>query len=337
MVRVWPDAVEVGYGALRRLRDIVYSVGESPLFISGPGKSREICESLGIRPLVVDESTSKAAEGVAAAALSCDSIVAIGGGKVIDVGKMSAERAGLPMVSVPTVLSGDGIASPIAVIDGTSHKVSVPRALVCDLEIISGAPKRHNTAGAGDLLSNISSSWDWRRAHELGRDKDFNGLAAAMSETGALALVSEEPDLRCSDTLRALCQGLLLSGAAMALAGSSKPSSGSEHKISHAMDRLFRGPGLHGEQTALAAVFTTYLQSNSHRESMISFMRKLGLPTKPADLGLSFADFARCVAEAPSTRPDRFTILEEVAPAGERLLGLIEEAFTHGSLAGQSL
>jgi len=337
MVRLWPDAVELGYQALGRLTEIVHSVGKTPLFISGPGRSREICESFADHPFIVSESTSRAVKKVIAAARSHDSIVAIGGGKAIDVGKMSAELTGLPMVSVPTVLSGDGIASPIAVIDGVSHKVSVPSALVCDLEVISGAPRRHNAAGAGDLLSNISSVWDWKRAHELGKDQDFNGLAAAMSETGALALLSEEPDLRCADTLRALCQGLLLSGVAMAIAGSSKPSSGSEHKISHAMDKLLGGAGLHGEQVALAAVFTTYLQSNSHREPMVSFMRKLGLPTKPDDLGLSFGDFARCVSEAPSTRPDRFTILEEAAPSGQPLLGLIGEAFGSRGLAGQGV
>jgi len=327
VVKLWPEIVELGPGVLAGLRDIAFSLGKNPLVITGPGRSGEICRNIFEPDFIVPGSSQEVVQEVVGLAGQRDVLVGIGGGKVVDVGKMAAHGAGLPFVSVPTVLSGDGIASPIAVIDGVSRLVSVPTGLVCDLDVLSSAPRRHTAAGAGDLLSNLSAAWDWRRAHDQGRDEDYNGLAAAMSEAGAVSLLSEEPDLRCADTMRTLCEGLLLSGAAMALAGSSKPSSGSEHKISHAMDRLFGGPGLHGEQVALAAIFTTYLQSNSHREVMLSFMRKLGLPTHPEDIGLSFADFARCVTEAPSTRPVRFSILEERAPSGPPLLGLLAEAF----------
>jgi glycerol-1-phosphate dehydrogenase [NAD(P)+] len=327
VVKVWPETVELGPGVLAGLSDIAFSFGKNPLVITGPGRSGEICRKVFEPDFIVSGSSQEVVHEVTGLAGQKDVLAGIGGGKVVDVGKMAAHGAGLPFLSVPTILSGDGIASPIAVIDGVSQLVSVPTGLVCDLDVLASAPRRHTAAGAGDLLSNLSAAWDWRMAHERGMDEDYNGLAAAMSETGAVSLLSEEPDPESPDFLRTLAEGLLLSGAAMALAGSSKPSSGSEHKISHAMDRLFGGPGLHGEQVALAAVFTAYLQSNSHREHMVSFMRKLGLPTHPEDLGLSFADFARCVTEAPSTRPDRFTILEEGAPSGPPLLGLLGEAF----------
>jgi glycerol-1-phosphate dehydrogenase [NAD(P)+] len=37
-----------------------------------------------------------------------------------------------------------------------------------------------------------------------------------------------------------------------------------------------------------------------------------GLPRTPADLGLSEDQFAQAVLHAPSTRPDRYTILEHL-------------------------
>ena len=48
---------------------------------------------------------------------SYDAVVGIGGGKTIDTAKWAAARYGIPMVSVATSLSHDGIASPVASLD----------------------------------------------------------------------------------------------------------------------------------------------------------------------------------------------------------------------------
>ncbi len=41
-------------------------------------------------------------------------------------------------------------------------------------------------------------------------------------------------------------------------------------------------------------------------------LRRYGVPRLPSDLGLTADEFAAAVAHAPSTRPDRFTILEHL-------------------------
>jgi len=50
-----------------------------------------------------------------------------------------------------------------------------------------------------------------------------------------------------SDLYATLVEGLVVSGVAMVLAGNSRPSSGAEHLISHALDR-FPIHDLHGLQ-----------------------------------------------------------------------------------------
>ena len=315
--------VEIERGALRRLSEIALSLGE-PFVITGPSRSREISP---LKPHAVVEESSWAQVEALLGEFRGSVVVAVGGGKVIDVGKALAWRAGAKLVSAPTVLSADGIASPVAVIDGSSHLLLPPHALVVDLEVVAGAPEHLTRAGAGDLAANLSATWDWRLAHREGKDPSFNGMAATLSEAGALAVVEwEGPDIRDQEFLRALAEGLLLSGFAMSLAGSSKPSSGSEHKISHALDRLYGGVGLHGEQVALASVFTTHLQGNPYRERLLGFYRALGLPTKLRDLGLSPGRFARAVVEAPGTRPDRFTVLEAKPIDEEGVLALLGPA-----------
>jgi glycerol-1-phosphate dehydrogenase [NAD(P)+] len=43
-----------------------------------------------------------------------------------------------------------------------------------------------------------------------------------------------------------------------------------------------------------------------------SCLRQHGLPRRPSDVGLTQEQFVRAVMEAPSTRPDRYTILEHL-------------------------
>ena len=112
----------------------------------------------------------------------------------------------------------------------------------------------------------------------------------------------------------ALADGLILSGLAMSTAGSSRPCSGSDHEIVHAIDHLHPqlGPN-HGELAGAASLFTTWLRGDEHVASEINVcLVRHGLPRTPADLGLTAEQFVAVVLEAPATRPDRYTILEHL-------------------------
>jgi len=121
--------------------------------------------------------------------------------------------------------------------------------------------------------------------------------------------------------LTALAEALVLSGMAMAAAGSSRPSSGADHEIMHAIDVLFPGTANHGELAGVGALFSAFLRENDRlAEQVDGCLRRLELPRLPADLGLSTEQFAEAVTYAPQTRPDRYTILEhlELDPADVR-------------------
>jgi glycerol-1-phosphate dehydrogenase [NAD(P)+] len=105
----------------------------------------------------------------------------------------------------------------------------------------------------------------------------------------------------------------VLSGLAMAAAGSSRPCSGSDHEILHAIDHLFPGTAHHGELAGAASLFTSFLRGDAGLAAGIdACLTRHGLPRTPADLGLTEAQFAQAVAHAPATRPDRYTILEQL-------------------------
>lgn len=259
--------------------------------------------------------------------------VGVGGGRVIDTFKLAAARSGTEFVACPTTIAHDGISSPVAsLLHGTpgvrrSFAASVPAGVVIDLDVVASAPERTLRAGAGDLASNLTAVLDWRLADRAGADQ-FDAFSAMIAEHAARSLF-RMTRLGDSSAQELLAQGLLLSGLAMAAAGTSRPCSGAEHLISHSLDELApdRSPGLHGEQVALGAL----IAAAAHRSPLLDELRtlfgRLALPRAPEEIGLDRGVLAQAVVAAPNTRPDRYTVLSEVVSGLTDAEALVAAAF----------
>jgi len=246
---------------------------------------------------------------------SYEAVAGIGGGRTIDVTKFAAHMAGIPMVSVATNLAHDGIASPVSSLEHESGKssygVAPPVGVVVDLDSVRTAPARLIRSGIGDAISNLSAIADWElAAAEAGEQVD--GLAVTLARSAAQAVL-HQPGTADSDEFRTvLAEALILSGMAMTVAGSSRPCSGGDHEILHAIDQLYPGAGTHGELAGVGALFCTWLRDDGGTALLSDCLARHGLPRTPADLGLSPADFTKAVLCAPGTRPGRYTILERL-------------------------
>jgi glycerol-1-phosphate dehydrogenase [NAD(P)+] len=245
-----------------------------------------------------------------------EAVAGIGGGQTIDVTKFAAHMAGIPMVAVATSLSHDGICSPISTLrheSGTgSYGVAMPVGVIVDLDRVRTAPGSLATAGIGDVIADLSAIADWElAAADLGEKVD--GLAAAMARSAAQAVLHQPGYAKSDEFLTVLAEALIMSGMAMAVAGSSRPGSGGEHEIMHAINDLFPGTGSHGELAGVGALFCTYLRGDVAQAGQIAAcLARHELPRTPGDLGMSDADFAAAVRYAPQTRPGRYTILERL-------------------------
>jgi glycerol-1-phosphate dehydrogenase [NAD(P)+] len=244
-----------------------------------------------------------------------DAVVGIGGGRTLDVAKYAASITGLPMVSVATNLAHDGIASPVASLEHDGRKgsygVQMPIAVVVDIDYVRRCPPEQLRSGVGDALSNLSAIADWELASRE-RGEPFDGVAAALARAAAESVLGRTDGFDSSGFLTALAEALVLSGLAMAAAGSSRPCSGACHEISHAIDALYPDRATHGEQVAVGALFASFLRGDGLVDELEPAYRRLGIARVPKDVGLRDDEFAAAVAEAPSTRPDRYTILEHL-------------------------
>jgi glycerol-1-phosphate dehydrogenase [NAD(P)+] len=202
--------------------------------------------------------------------------------------------------------------------------VQIPIAVVVDLDYVRRCPPEQLRSGVGDALSNLNALADWELASRE-RDEPVDGLAAALARSGAESLLHRTDELASDGFLTALAEALVLSGLAMAVAGSSRPCSGACHEISHAIDALFPGQATHGEQVAVGALFASFLRRDGALDDLDAALSRHGVPRLPADLGLSNEQFAAAVNEAPSTRPDRYTILEHLAMDEDEIRKRVDE------------
>ncbi|GAB3652460.1 iron-containing alcohol dehydrogenase family protein [Actinocorallia lasiicapitis] len=340
-----PLSIDVRRGAIASLGELladrrIATEGRVAVAV-GPGQGDTIAED--IRPTLADCEVFKVPGGTVDAAVqlgtqlrsgSYEAVVAIGGGKTIDATKYAATLAGVPMVSVATNLSHDGICSPTASLEHEKGKgsfgVVMPLAMIVDLDYVRAAPERLIRSGVGDVVSNISAVADWELAHAQ-NGEPIDRLALTVARTAAEALLYQPKSIESDDFLTVLAEGLVLSGMAMSFAGSSRPASGGDHEILHAIDQLYPGSGNHGELAGVGALFchflrTEYLGENPERARLIAdVLSRHKLPMVPGDVGLTAEQFARAVAFAPSTRPGRYTVLEYLNLDEEALLPVVRK------------
>ncbi len=322
-----PLFVDIRRGAVDRLAELLterrISADGDVMVAVGAGQGQEIWDRLSpALPkaqvfTVMDATLTSAADLQRALGQgSFDAVVGVGGGKTLDVAKYAATLAALPMVAVATNLAHDGLCSPVATLEYPhgrgSFGVSMPLAVVVDLDYVSAAPPRMVSAGIGDAVSNLSAIEDWNLAHRE-RGEPVDGLAVTFARTAAEALLHRTDGIADDDFLIALAEALVLSGMAMSVAGTSRPCSGACHEMIYAINALWPDVSNHGELAGLGALFAYFLREDDVRFSQIErCLRHQGLPRQPADIGLTEDQFVEAVMLSPSMRPDRYTILEHL-------------------------
>jgi glycerol-1-phosphate dehydrogenase [NAD(P)+] len=310
------------------------------LVVSGKSHSRELAAQLLAgthwESYVVQDNTFEEVDRLKSYAETrrYDLIVAIGGGKVLDTVKRVSYLSNINHLSVPTIISNDGLISPIAVLKNYKGKTEsipgmMPMGVVIDLTIIMNSPINYIRAASGDILSNISATNDWILAYKMERDS-INDIGFHLSRSAAHALLYfNDINLYSKPFLRMVIQGQINSGIAMSLAGTSRPCSGSEHLISHALTSMgLVDHVLHGIQVASISLFTLYLQGKLQdihlnyamaTEIPLDFTSFLAHPEA--------ADLRKIYYLSREMRPGRYTVLDEID--ADRFVQLLQKFKQH--------
>ncbi|MGD0405664.1 MAG: NAD(P)-dependent glycerol-1-phosphate dehydrogenase [Candidatus Bathyarchaeia archaeon] len=324
-----PREVIVGKGTLQRVPEVAKRLGlrgkalvmsDSICYnIAGKAVSDFLTESgLSVDFLLVKTMTTRDVLDIEdqIKELKPQVLFGVGGGTIIDAAKISSGSQNIPFISVPTTVSHDGIASPLASIKGSDKPYSIlaqaPLAIIADTDVIAQAPWRFVISGCGDVIAKFTAVKDWKLAH-LEQNEYYGEYAASLALMSA-KLVMENAELivyRRDEGLHVLLEALISCGVAMSIAGSSRPCSGSEHLFSHALDMINSHHAMHGEQCGVGSILSAYLY-RANWQRIRNTLKQIGAPTTASELGVKDVDVVKALEIAAKIRPERYTILHKL-------------------------
>ena len=253
---------------------------------------------------------------------SVTAVIGLGGGKALDVAKYVAFLGKLPYFAAPTSLSNDGFASPQSSLmvcgKRRSLAAAMPYAVVVDTAVCLGAPKHLTLSGVGDLVAKFTAIEDWKLAFRHANEP-IDDFAALLSDGSVHAFLARP--ILDEEGIRLLATSLLFNGIAMEVCNSSRPASGSEHLISHALDEISASPRPHGLQVGVATYLISLLQR--HRSDVIATLfDKTGFWEAIKADPFSRAEWLEAVRRAPAIKEAFFTVLStrDTLPEVEKAL-----------------
>jgi len=275
----FPSRVVFAAGALQRVPDEIARLeAHHALLVAGGASTQDAFDTLrgalGDRCVgVVRTSTQHGPSGVAddavrvARELNADSVVTLGGGSVIGLGKAIVQACDVPLVAIPTTYSGSEM-TPIwgRTSDGRKQTWSdvrvLPRTVVYDPELCLGMPPRLAAASGMNALAHcLEALWS----------AGANPITSVLARNGGRRLIDGLPrvienpgDL---DAHAGNLVGACLAGAALAQAGTAI-----HHRTCHVLGGGWNLP--HAETHAVVLPHSTALVA-ARRPQAMAEVRKL--------------------------------------------------------------
>lgn len=263
-----------------------------------------------------------------------DLVIGMGGGKTIDTAKIAADRAGLPVVIVPTIASTDAPCSscavrytPSGIFDAVLYQKRSPAVVLVDMDIIANAPSRFLVAGMGDALATwfeARSCNTTKSLNECGGHSTLAGIGIArlcydtLLEYGVPALIANEEHV-ISPALNNITEAnILLSGIGFESCGIA---------CAHAVHNGFTvlpetHTFYHGEKVAFGVLTGLNLTgARQHEvEEVYGFCESIGLPTTLHDIGITDPSPTKLMKVAEEACKEGSSIYKEAGDINAKML-----------------
>ena len=346
-------------GAINKIPDIVKGEGAESVFMlcdlntygSAGEKVERLLTDAGITVkkyvFPTDEIIEPDEKAVGSAVMhyeNADMIIGVGSGVINDLGKTVDVIADKTYMIVGTAPSMDGYASGTVSMVRDGHKTTIktkcPEIIIGDLDVLSEAPIDMLRAGVGDILAKYISICEWRIGTVV-KDEAYCEAAANMVKEALHQVVSNAEKLMKRDhtVVKAVMEGLILSGIAINYAESTRVVSGAEHYYSHLWDMRgleFGTPvHLHGIQcgTATIEVMRAYeilKRITPDREKALSYVKNFDVDSYNEKLRAFVGHGSEPMIELEKkekkyTVPEHTARLDKIINGWDKIIAIINE------------
>lgn len=255
-----------------------------------------------------------------------DGIIAVGGGKVADLGKFVAYKTNLPIIILPTLAATCAAYTPLSVVyneEGVMLRYDIfPKAsdlVLIDPAIILHSPRELMIAGIGDTLAK------WYESHAIISQLAVKPIEVQVAEfaaqkcreilltKSAAALDAMDQKKTNQDFIDVIEANILLAGMVGGFGDEYGRTAGA-HSIHDAMTVL---PGshqqLHGNKVAYGILVQLMIENNlAEIEDLLPFYQQLNLPMSLADMHLHLSEEEyQAVADRASTPGEMIHLMKE--------------------------
>ncbi len=302
----------IGADAYQNVKEVCERYGTKALLIGGKlaleaGKEKLEAALAGSSLSIIDtmlfgtDCTYAKMDELAVHAKACgaDMIFGMGGGKALDTAKGTAEKAGLPVFTFPTIASTCAATTALSVVyreDGNFDSFyfydKPARHSFIDTEIIANAPERYLRAGIGDTLGkyfecHFAARGD-RLEHSSALGREISNMCYLPLREYAEDALKECREKKAGTALEQAVLANIVSTGLVSLLVLDQYNCAIAHSVYYGLVLLpgFEEENLHGDVVAYGVLVQLMIDGEDKQaREMKTFLEKLGIRTTLKQMG----------------------------------------------------